>query len=214
MGLPEPAGREGGGHARPVLGLCELAALYPFPAGEPAVFLELTFGEALASRPLLEKVPAARLVCFVPDERRERWAREEIAPLESRARFLRADPGGSRWTGAFPGGVHLAVVSWGVEEVPSGRRADLFRRLGEKLRPGGILCVLAAVEPPSPHLAAHYRGALESLGAGPLPNTGAAAPLPCTESLLRFYLEAAALRPVDLAWKMGPYALFFGMRPA
>ncbi|MEW6776507.1 MAG: class I SAM-dependent methyltransferase [Bdellovibrionota bacterium] len=193
----------------PALGLPELFSLYPFPLKDPAAFLELSFGAVLVMRELLEKTPQARLVCLVPDERREKWARGKLESLSSRARFVRADPAEGGWSGALPEGFHFIAVSWGIEEVAPGKRMDLVRRLAEKLRPGGMLAVLAAVETPK-LLTDQYRLLLKE--DAPLPPLPAEGSQPDTEGRLKFLLEAANLRPADLFWKKGPYALVFGMK--
>lgn len=201
------------GSGSPSLALEELAALYPYAPEKSVAILELTFGEVIASESLLERNAGARLVCFAPDEVREASARARLSPLGERVRFIRASPAGQAWSEALPAAFHLIVLSWGIEELPQSSRGALLRELASKLLAGGTLLVMSAVDSPV-RLRGAYRQLLgERLGCARLPARAEDAEIP-TENQLRFWLESAGLRPVDLFWKLGGWSLWVGIKPA
>lgn len=198
----------------PQLGLVQLLSLYPFAKHEPAALLELSFGKALALLPALEELPSSKLVVFATDAAREKWARAQVQSYRDRVRFLRADPHKSSWAGALPAGFHFICVSWGMEELPSGASLASLQQLAKKLTIGGVLAVMAELDSPGPMLRDHYRYLLDQEHHHDLPAPSQVnATLP-TDGQVRFWLESAGLDPVDIYWKLGPYAIIFGMKSA
>ena len=199
----------------PVLGLAQLVSLYPFSKEEPAALLELTFGKTFALLPALDEMPQARLVVFAPDEARESRARAQCARHKDRVRFLRADPAKSGWSASLPGGFHFICVSWGSEELPSGAALSSLQQLAKKLATGGVLAMLVELESPGTMLRDHYRALLSAAhGENALPPPAAKNLALPSDGQVRFWLETAGLEPVDIYWKLGPYALIFGMKSA
>ena len=200
--------------AAPRLGLDQLHSLYPFSKDDPAALLELSFGKALALLPMLDVLPGSRLVVFTTDEAREKWARDAASAHKDRVRFLRADPAKAGWSASLPTGFHFICVSWGSEELPSGAALSTLQQLAKKLATGGVLALLVELDSPGPMLREHYRYLLEKKDKGALPaHADKQLALP-TDGQVRFWLESAGLDPVDIYWKLGPYAVIFGMKSA
>lgn len=122
-----------------------LADLIP-PPGSPASILELSCGEGLLARVLLDRFPSATLHCYDISPAMLAQAQARLAQFGSRFVPRQFDLVATEWRTAAPT-FHAVVSSLTIHHLDGQEKQQLFGDLYRMLLPGGVLVVADLVAP-------------------------------------------------------------------
>lgn len=211
--------------------------LIPATADEAFQGVEIGIGQGWLTDAMLQRFPRARMIGLDGSETMLVAASQLLAPHGDRVelrRFALEDPS---WLDDLPSGLRCVVSSLVIHHLEDAGKAALFRRIYDRLAPGGALLIADLVAPTSEwgrrHMAKAWNEVVEEQSleyAGgrqayeqfiadrwniyeyPVDPDEGDRPAPLVEQLT--WLSEAGFTGIDVWWARAGHALFGGYRPA
>ncbi len=124
-----------------------LTSLIPFSSETAFVAVDLGCGSGPLSRAILERYPASRVIGLDGSETMLRSAAIGLAHFGDRFATREFDLFDDRWLDELPGQVHLFVSSLALHHLDGQGKQHLYRKLADRLEPGGALLIQDLIEP-------------------------------------------------------------------
>ena len=209
--------------------------LIPAATDDPFLGVDLGCGGGWLTGVILRHFPAARMLALDGSPTMLEAAARTLAPFSDRVTFRPFRLEDPSWIAAVAGEVRSVVSSLAVHHLDGPGKQDLFRRVHERLEPGGALLLCDLVEPTGPwgrrHMARAWdeeveRQSLELTGDLAVyeqfqadewnlfehPDPEVDKPSPLFDQLS--WLRDAGYEGVDAFWVRAGHAVYGGYRPA
>jgi len=118
-----------------------LLALIPAEHNDAFILVDICAGEGLLCELVLSSFPNSRVLALDGSELMREKAAARLAPFGERAEVRAFDLDAEGWTGGLPSPLRCAVSSMALHHLEARRKQALFRRLAERLEPGGALLI-------------------------------------------------------------------------
>ena len=126
-----------------------LLALVPAETNDSFALIDICAGEGLLCERVLESYPNSRVLALDGSELMRAQAEARLAAFAGRAEVRAFDLDGVDWTERLPSPLRCAVSSMALHHLEAERKRLLFRRLAERLPPGGALLIADIIAAPS-----------------------------------------------------------------
>lgn len=126
-----------------------LLALVPAERDDAFSLVDICAGEGLLCERVLETYPNSRVVALDGSDLMRERATARLAPLAGRAEVRAFDLDGDAWTAELPSPLRCVVSSLALHHLEASPKQRLFRRLAERLEPGGALLIADIIAAPS-----------------------------------------------------------------
>ena len=118
-----------------------LLALIPAERDEAFALADICAGEGLLCERILKNFPKSRVLALDGSDLMREKAAARLAPFGERAEVRAFDLDAEGWTGGLPSPLRCAVSSMALHHLEGRRKKAVFRRLAERMEPGGALLV-------------------------------------------------------------------------
>jgi len=211
-----------------------LLALIPAEHDEAFTVADLCAGEGLLCEHILERFPQSRVLALDGSEMMRARAVARLAPFAERAEVRAFDLDADSWLDELPAPLRCGISSMALHHLKGERKRHLFRRLAERLTPGGALLIADIIATPSEFVRRSFAAQWERLARDQsLANTGSLngyeraiaegwspkwltepeigeMPYSVFEQLK--WLEEAGFSAVDCFWMRAGHAIYGGYR--
>jgi tRNA (cmo5U34)-methyltransferase len=126
-----------------------LLALVPAERDDAFVLVDICAGEGLLCEQVLQTYPNSRVVALDGSDLMRRRAASRLGPYGERAEIRAFDLGSDDWTDQLPTPLRCAVSSMALHHLEAGRKQKFFRRLADRLEPGGALLIADIIAAPN-----------------------------------------------------------------
>lgn len=211
-----------------------LLSLVPAAPEETFVAAELGCGEGLLAEQLLGRFRRARLAAFDGSEVMLQKARARLEGFGDRVELHRAHLASGDWPAQLPPSLRCVLSSLALHHLDDVAKRDLFRRLADRLEPGGALLLADVIAPVNNVVRRSYAAAWDAIArAQSLQITGSLDPyqravaegwnppasgehvpgeMPARLFDQLKWLEEAGLSQVDCFWLRAGVAIYGGYR--
>jgi len=126
-----------------------IVTLLPVDDGTPFRGVDLAAGSGWLSRAILERYPQARMLLLDGTQTMLDEARSSLTPFEGRfeTRLFQFENDG--WIDELEGDIHCIVSSLALHHLNGAGKQRMFKRVFERLAPGGALLIADLVQPSS-----------------------------------------------------------------
>ena len=126
-----------------------LLALIPAERNETFALVDICAGEGLLCERVLETYPNSRVLALDGSELMRARAQARLAPFAARAEVRAFELDGDDWTEQLPSPLRCAISSLALHHLEAHRKRHLFRRLADRLEPGGALLIADIIAAPT-----------------------------------------------------------------
>lgn len=124
-----------------------MADLLPFADDEPFVVLDLGAGTGAATRPVLDRYPAATAILAEYSPQMTVAGTQALEAHRGSFSYVDFDLAGGPWPAAIPDPVDAVITSMCLHHLPDVRKEQLIREVLTRLAPGGWFLDLDVVAP-------------------------------------------------------------------
>jgi tRNA (cmo5U34)-methyltransferase len=123
--------------------------LVPAQEEDAVTFVDIAAGAGWLTRAILERFPNARAVVLDASDTMLEEAAQQLAGDRERVTYQRFQLEEPDWEQRVPGDIDCFVSSLAIHHLDATGKQSLFRRLFDRLQPGGALIVADIVQPAS-----------------------------------------------------------------
>jgi len=126
-----------------------LLALVPAQTEEEFALVDVCAGEGILCERVLREYPKSHILALDGSELMRDRASARLAPFDERVEVRAFELDGDEWVKELPFPLRCVVSSMALHHLEAGRKRELFRRLAERLEPGGGLLIADIIAAPN-----------------------------------------------------------------